>query len=102
MAAVKLNDKWGFINKKGDVIVPCEYDKVESHFKDGEGKLLRGDKIFVFNKSGEQIESFEQEIEDEDYYDRGYEDDTPSIYDNPYYNDNLDMDQQSIEFWNNL
>lgn len=31
-----------------------------------------------------------------------YDDDTPSVYDNPYYNDNLDMDQQSIEFWNSI
>ena len=39
----------------------------------------------------------------EDYYfdDR---DDYPneSIYDNLYYNDNLDMDQQSLDFWENL
>ena len=33
---------------------------------------------------------------------KGYDDDTSSVYDNPYYNDNLDMDQQSIDFWNNL
>jgi hypothetical protein len=43
---------------------------------------------------------------DSDYYDNycddGYDNDTPSIYDNPYYNDNLDMDQQSIEFWNSF
>lgn len=32
---------------------------------------------------------------DEDYYD-------DSAYDNPYYNDNLDIDQQSIDFWDNL
>ena len=25
-----------------------------------------------------------------------------SIDDDPYYNDNLDMDQQSQEFWDNL
>lgn len=100
MAAVKLNGKWGFINSEGIIIVPCEYDKVETRFENGKGKLLKDEEIFVFDKSGKQIESYEQE--DEDYYDGGYYDDTQSIYDNPYYNDNLDMDQQSIEFWNSL
>ena len=46
--------------------------------------------------------SYDKPRDDDDYYDGGYYDDTPSIYDNPYYNDNLDMDQQSIEFWNSL
>ena len=102
IAAIKLNNKWGFINVKGESVVPFEYDEVESNFKDGKGKLARNGEIFVFDKSGRLIESYEQEKEYEDHYDGGYEDDTPSIYDNPYYNDNLDMDQQSIEFWNSL
>jgi hypothetical protein len=102
IAAIKLNNKWGFINVKGESVVPFEYDEVESNFKDGKGKLVRNGEIFVFDKSGRLIESYEQEKEYEDHYDGGYEDDTPSIYDNPYYNDNLDMDQQSIEFWNSL
>ncbi len=36
-----------------------------------------------------------------DEYHENYSD-YPSIYDNPYYNDNLDIDQQSIDFWNNI
>lgn len=48
----------------------------------------------------------EEEQEMEEYNDRSnsYDDydDTPSIYDNPYYDDDLDMDQQSLDFWNNL
>jgi len=42
----------------------------------------------------------EPEEGSEDYY-NDY-DDNPSIYDNPYYDDNLDMDQQSLDFWNSL
>lgn len=102
IAAVKLNGKWGFINAEGAIVVSCEYDEVESNFKGGKGELVRDGEVFVFDKSGRQIESHEQENEDEDYYDGGHEDDSPSIYNNPYYNDNLDMDQQSIEFWNSL
>lgn len=26
--------------------------------------------------------------------------DFPSVHDNPYYDENLDIDQQSIDFWN--
>lgn len=102
MAAVKLNGKWGFINSEGIIVVPCEYDKVEDSFKDGKGKLVKDDEIYIFDKSGSQIDIYDKPRDDDEYYDGGYYDDTPSIYDNPYYNDNLDMDQQSIEFWNSL
>ena len=102
MAAVKLNGKWGFINSEGIIVVPCEYDEVEASFKDGKGKLVKDDEIYIFDKSGSQIDTYDKPRDDDDYYDGGYYDDTPSIYDNPYYNDNLDMDQQSIEFWNSL
>ena len=102
MAAVKFNGKWGFINTEGIIVVPCEFDKVESNFKNREGRLVKNGEIFVFDKLGKQIKSYEQKKEDDDYYDGSYEDNIPSVYDNPYYNDNLDMDQQSIEFWNSL
>ena len=98
IAAVKRDDKWGFINKEGNVVVSCEYDEVDSSFKDGIGKLVRNGEIFLFDKSGRLIDSYKQEKNN--YYSQSYDD--YSIYDNPYYNDNVDMDQQSIEFWNNL
>lgn len=101
MAAVKLNGKWGFINSEGIIVVPCEYDEVEASFENGKGKLVKDEEIFVFDHKGSQIDTYDQPRDEDDYYDGGY-DDTPSIYDNPYYNDNLDMDQQSIEFWNSL
>ena len=102
MAAVKLNGRWGFIDIDGTVIVPCEYDEVECSFKDGKGKLLKDNTVYVFDKNGSQIDIYEQETYDEDYYNGYYDNNIPSIDDNPYYNDNLDMDQQSIEFWNSL
>ena len=102
MAAVKLNEKWGFINSEGIFVVPCEYDEVEASFKEGKGKLVKDNDIFVFDKRGCLIDTYDKPRDDDDYYDGEYYDDTPSIYDNPYYNDDLDMDQQSIEFWNSL
>lgn len=29
--AVRKNEKWGFVNKRGDLVIPCEWDSVE-HF----------------------------------------------------------------------
>lgn len=101
IAAVKVGDKYGFIDTIGVLVVSCEYDKVESHFENGEGKLVKGDKVYVFNRSGEMVSEHYKENNEDNEYDYGA-DNPPSIYDNPYYNDNLDMDQQSIEFWNSL
>lgn len=101
IAAVKVGDKYGFIDTIGVLIVPCEYDEVESSFEDGEGKLVKGDKVYVFNRSGEMVSEHYKDNNEENESDYGA-DNPPSIYDNPYYNDNLDMDQQSIEFWNSL
>ena len=100
IAGVKKDGRWGFIDVNGAIIVPCEYDEVDSSFCAGKGRLVKDDEVVVFDKNGNQISSHEQENDEDNYY-GGY-DDTPSIYDNPYYNDNLDMDQQSIDFWNSF
>lgn len=100
IAAIKQNGKWGFIDINGIIVVPCKYDEVGHSFYNGQGSMMKGDTIFVFDRSGILVDSYEKE-KTNDYYFCGY-DDEPSIYDNPYYNDNLDMDQQSIEFWNSL
>ncbi|MEP1140639.1 MAG: hypothetical protein ABJH44_10475, partial [Balneola sp.] len=42
----------------------------------------------------------DEEYEDRDYYD--YHNDYTHPHDSPYYNDDLDMDQQSPEFWDSL
>ncbi len=49
------------------------------------------------------FETVYDDLEDESYNNEDdYQSDWGSAYDNPYYNDNLDMDQQSPEFWDNL
>ena len=40
LAAVYLNNLWGFINKNGDVIIPCNYEAVYTTFL-GENILIR-------------------------------------------------------------
>lgn len=47
------------------------------------------------------VEYEEGDVEENNIEVDGY-DDWGSVDDNPYYDDNLDMDQQSPEFWDNL
>lgn len=105
LGPVRLNKKWGFIDKSGKVVVPFDYDEVEKENSCYIGIKHEGkDKFWYrFNERGIIINQGEVDPDESDNYDydSGY-DDTPSIYDNPYYNDNLDMDQQSIDFWNSL
>ncbi len=59
----------------------------------------------LLNKKWEEFSLDEQEKEEEleldfSHYDSDYE--YSSIDSNPYYNDNLDMDQQDQEFWDSL
>ena len=105
LGPVMLNNKWGFIDKSGNIVVPFDYDEVEKENSYYIGIKFEGkDKSWYrFNERGIIISQGEVEPDKSDDYDyeTGY-DETPSIYDNPYYNDNLDMDQQSIDFWNSL
>lgn len=48
------------------------------------------------------VEEIEDNVIEENYIEEDDSDGWGSIDDNPYYNDNLDMDQQSPEFWDNL
>jgi len=47
--AVSKNGKWGFINKKGEIIIPLEYDNV-TNFYENESKVSKGDKKFKINR----------------------------------------------------
>ncbi len=41
LCAVKLNNKWGFVNEKGQLVIPCIYDEVKIDFIDGVAKLRK-------------------------------------------------------------
>lgn len=47
-------------------------------------------------------EIFEDDVMEEYYIEENDADDWGNACENPYYDDNLDMDQQSPEFWDNL
>ena len=54
MAVVKRNDKYGYINKNRDEVVPCIYDDAWM-FEGGFGEVFIGEKRGYVNKKGEVV-----------------------------------------------
>jgi tetratricopeptide (TPR) repeat protein len=69
-----------------------EVNSAVSVFIDG---LKKDSTLFLPDQAEDDSEDFDSDIDDDNDYYR-------SADDNPYYNDDLDMDQQSQEFWDNL
>ena len=51
LAGVKLNDKWGFIDKSNTLVIPCKYDVVRS-FSDGRAQVKFYGEWGTVDKSG--------------------------------------------------
>ena len=103
-----VGGKWGVVYKTGKVVIECVNDKehIEKFYETlvlDSSETLECDCPKVICSDSIPVTVYDEVYNDysDDYYSGGY-DDEPSINDNPYYNDNIDMDQQSIEFWNNL
>ena len=60
LASVKLNGKWGFIDKTGKEVIPLIYDKVW-HFEKNRAWVKIGDKYGFINSKGEEITPFNEE-----------------------------------------
>jgi hypothetical protein len=54
LADVKQNGKWGYINTKEKVVIPCIYDGAMSFYK-GLAKVKKNDKWSVINTEGKVI-----------------------------------------------
>ena len=56
LARVSQNDKWGFIDNTGKVVIPLKYDWVGSFYKDvvGVGDLSTGEAFYI-NRQGERL-----------------------------------------------
>lgn len=103
LVRVKIGQKWGIICTSGHIVLPIEYDNIWNFYKAGRGDTrvekdgkswnVRFCDLVAQNKNISIIESHYERYEDESTY---------SAYDNSYYNDCLDMDQQSMEFWDSL
>lgn len=49
------DDYYGYINKQGEVVIPCKYDDAED-FKNGVAQVEKNDKKFYINTQGEKVE----------------------------------------------
>lgn len=107
--------KWGIINRQGEEVLPIEFEHIwnfvekkrmstmvekdgkawEVYFSNLNPELLINND-FDLNKHMETIKYREE------YNPIYYDEKIVTPYDNPYYNDALDMDQQSQEFWDSL
>ena len=54
LAGVEQNEKWGFINTKGEVVVPCIYDDAVS-FSEGLAGVEQNEKWGFINTKGEVV-----------------------------------------------
>lgn len=55
-AGVKnINDKWGFIDKKGNLVIPYKYDDIDWHFENDSIQVELNSKEFYINKKDENI-----------------------------------------------
>ena len=53
LAHVKLNGKYGYINKSGEVVIPIRYDAAEK-FEGGKAKVTKDGDSFYINMQGEK------------------------------------------------
>ena len=95
-------------------LLRAQFDRVDEYFEGQDMFVSQLDGVEDIAESGsgfvEECEDFVDREEfikslnviEENYIEEDDSDDWESIDDNPYYNDNLDMDQQSPEFWDNL
>lgn len=54
VAAVCLNNKWGYIDKNGNVVIDFMFDYAYD-FKEGYAAIIQNDKVGYINKSGEMV-----------------------------------------------
>ena len=56
LAAVRdKNNKWGFINKCGELVIPHIYDAVNDIFVDGKNFAIKDDYLILIDKNGVEI-----------------------------------------------
>lgn len=61
LAAVKQNDKWGFIDRTGKIYIPIQYEETRS-FSEGLAWVKKLSKWGVINKNGKEVLPFKYEF----------------------------------------
>ena len=54
LAQVRIKDRWGYIDVRGNTAVPCIYEACEP-FQDGTAKVRRDGRWGLLNSQGEEI-----------------------------------------------
>lgn len=108
--------KWGIINVNGEIVLPLIYDNIwrlKPQFIDIT-RIEKDGKYYIVNledttslkilklMNGENKTMVNTNFETQDSNDIDLLDDVCRVFNGPYYNDALDIDQQSPEFWNSL
>ena len=84
-------------------LLRARIDRVDEDFKGQDMLAAQLDGVEDRVESGSEfVEEFDDNVIEENNIEEDDFDSWGSIDDNSYYNDNLDMDQQSPEFWDNL
>ena len=101
LARVRIGKKMGIIDSEGAVVLPVYYDNVWNFYKKGRSDTK-------IEKDGRMFKMSFNELYRPNFYDRPFKESsyTPDYhrpaFDYPEYDDTLDADQQSIDFWNNF
>lgn len=56
---VKRSGKWGYINRRGTLVIPFRFDKANPFDREGRAKVEQNGKSFVIDKSGKCVEGCE-------------------------------------------
>jgi len=59
---IKRNDKWGYADVRGDIVIEPVYDRVRD-FKNGIAMVIKDDKIFFINSQGEVLFEMPDDIQ---------------------------------------
>ena len=83
-------------------LLRARIDRVDEDFEGQDMLAAQLDGVEDRVESGSEFVEFDDNVIEENNIEEDDFDSWGSIDDNSYYNDNLDMDQQSPEFWDNL
>lgn len=63
LCAIRLNGKWGFIDNKLHLVIPCVYDAIDSinyHFVYEYAEVISHGRSIFINKNGDEFEDIEK------------------------------------------
>jgi len=103
LARVKKGNKWGLIDFTGNIILPIEQDNIWNFYnRKRTDTIIEKNEIQTNVDFEELLSKYNGDCDDDCFDFNDLKPSSNSVYDNPYYNENLDFDQQDPEFWESL